>query len=268
MILRPLNSPVPAAAYQPEPVWPAIAEQQMRVASAYWLISQPDHAELSGTLAANFVSASFPPVEACMARAIAVHDSGWAIFPAETSAAAAPPLSDAGKPLAFTEFAPHDSVRAWAGSINAAEEICPAGGVIVSRHFRNLAHFRLRAGIPPQESQALHGFLQREEARQQRLLPRCAYSAPELDRLLEVLQFCDLLSLYLCSGVQHEVEFPQRLTPRKVRISRPPGEDFYRLDPSPFQTNGHPRFVTVDVAARYYPLESEPKLTKLEFRLA
>jgi len=268
MILCPLNSLLPVPADKPEPVWSAVTERQTQLASAYWLISQPDHAELSGALAANFVAADFPKVEPCMVRAIAVHDSGWAIFPAEASAANAPPLSDSGKPLAFTEFAPHDSVRAWGGSIHAAEEICPAGGVIVSRHFRDLAKFRLRQGVPPEEQQVFREFLEREEARQQRLLPRCAYPPQELDRLLEVLQFCDLLSLYLCSGAQQEVEFPQRLTARTVHIGRAPGEDFYRLDPSPFQPNGTLRFVTVEVAARYYAPQSEPKLAKLVFRLA
>jgi hypothetical protein len=257
------------AGEKPLPAWSVVAERQKCKADGYWLISQPDHANLSGELAANFVSQHFPQVSALAARAIAVHDAGWGIFPQESSLSSAPLLAGDGKPMAFVEFAPAEFLRAWAGSIGQAEAVCPDGGVIVSRHFCALGKFRLQnnGGLNQTDRQLVRDFLEREQARQERLLGRCSCSAQELNALLEVLQFCDLLSLYLCSGAQNAAEFPQNLTDRPVQIWPSAGDGVYRLDPSPFQREGDPRPLNLGVRARYYPPEAGTKQITLSFRL-
>jgi hypothetical protein len=274
MVLRPL-APAPVAACEQSSAsittaWSVVAERQECSAAGYWLISQPDHANLSGDLAANFVSSAFPRVDPLVARAIGVHDSGWALFPHESNPSEPPLLSQEGKPLAFVEFQPTDFVRAWTASIDRAEGVCPAGGAIVSRHFFELGTYRL-AGyggwLGEDDRQLITSFLEREKERQQRLVEISSGTIEELNAWLAVLQFCDLLSLYLCSGARQEAEFPQQLTDRPVRVSRPRGEDFYRLDPSPFQPADGNRAVSLGVTARYYPNEGPPKLTTLAFLL-
>jgi hypothetical protein len=246
-----------------------VAERQKCRADQYWLISQPDHAHLSGELAANFVSERFPRITALAARAIAVHDAGWAIFPEESSPAAPPSLAGDGRPLAFVEAAPAAFLRAWAGSIGQAEDVCPDGGIVVSRHFCALGNFRLRSGsgLSQDDRQLIGDFLERERQRQQRLIARCSCTAQELDSLLEVLQFCDLLSLYLCSGVPCAAEFSQPIADRPVQIFPSPGEELYRLEPSPFQSDGSSRTLALGVTAHHYPPDSGTKLTTLKFRL-
>jgi hypothetical protein len=272
MVLHPLEvsqSATLAKREGPLPAWLPIAEKQKQRAAAYWLISQPDHASLSGDLAANFVSPRFPRVEPLLARAIGVHDSGWAIFEPEAAAANPPRLTADGKPLSFIEFEPQEFLRAWTASIDRAEQVCPAGGIIVSRHFWDLGDFRLKDGkLRESDRQLILKFQERERSRQQRLLPGCSDSSQRLDGLLEVLKFCDLLSLYLCSGAQQEVEFTNRMVDGPVRVCWSESEQLYRLDPSPFQREGGPRLVNVGVTARYFPVNGNPKLKNFTFLLA
>jgi hypothetical protein len=243
-----------------------VAERQKRPAKAYWLISQPDHARLSGELAANFISSEFPPVEPAVAQAIGAHDSGWAVFPAEASMAAAPMTNGYGKPLAFIEFGPEQFLRAWSGSIDRAEGICATGGIIVSRHFCELGNFRLANGVTGSDRECITAFIQKEDARQERLLQACPHAGQELDTLLEVLKFCDLLSLFLCSGAESEAEFPQEIASRKVR-GRLEEDKTYHFDPSPFQHGSESRTVRLAVAARRFPFDGDARCTKLSFAL-
>jgi hypothetical protein len=267
MVLHPLDSPAPIDGTAPIPAWAAVAERQKCHARAYWLISQPDHAQLAGDLAANFVSRDFPHVNPELARAIGVHDSGWGIFGPEANTSDAPFLSGEGKPLAFIEFEPEQFLRAWTGSIERAEAICAAGGIIVSRHFCELGRMRLAGGGLTEEGrQLIADFEERENSRQARLLPQCSESAEELDALLEVLKFCDLLSLYLCSGAQHEAEFGQKLTSRPVRVRQ--SESMYIFSPSPFQAEESRRVVNLGVRARQFPSNGKPEVTSLSFLLA
>jgi hypothetical protein len=271
MVLRPLDSNGSGAdaAGAPAPAWNAIAERQKNCAAGYWLISQPDHANLSGELAAHFVSDRFPRVDAQLARAIALHDSGWAIFPQESNPQLPPRLCANGKPLAFVEFEPGEFLQAWTASIDRAAGVSAAGGIIVSRHFCELGNFRLGIGgdLDDAGRRLIAAFLQSEEQRRQKLQAACSAAAAELDALLEVLKFCDLLSLYLCSGARGEAEFPQKLTDRPVRISNAAGEDLYRLSPSPFQKDAELRVVSLGVCARMFPVSGEAKMTTLGFLL-
>ncbi len=262
MVLRPITTDSACDDYgqRPAPAWPVVAERQKRRADQYWLISQPDHARFSGELAAQFRSALFPRISSELAKAIGTHDAGWEIFPAEADPSHPPRMSSDGRPLAFIEFPAEEFLRAWNCSIERATEVCARGGIIVSRHFCELGGFRLRHpdGLHPGEADLITAFLQNETRRQQRLLVPAAAEPDELDGLLEVLQFCDLLSLYLCSGAQRPAAFPQRFGDRPVTICREPfpgnGADqwVYRLDPSPFQDGGGLRVVSLGVRARYF----------------
>jgi hypothetical protein len=250
MILRPIaadnTGPRPMAdAYVP--VWEAIARAQKWPAEEWWLIAQPDHAALSGALAAGFAAQGFPQVEESVARAIGLHDAGWAIFSSEADAGAPPRLDERGCPLPFFEVPPPDFLRAWNRSVEVAEDVCRAGGYIVSRHFAWLGEYRLQVADDPPEIRARIGeFIAQQQARQERLRPDRPLE--RLESLVTVLQFCDLLSLYLCSGSQETVEFPQQFAAGKVRARAQDGA--YHLQPSPFAANGG---LSVAVEARRYP---------------
>ena len=189
------------------------------------------------------------------------------MFPQESNPSTPPRLCPNGKPLAFVEFGPREFLQAWSASIDHAAGVCAAGGIIVSRHFCELGSFRLEnsGDLDTDDRHLIETFLHREQERRQGLLAACSSTAAELDGLLEVLKFCDLLSLYLCSGALSEAEFPQKLTDRPVRISHSTEEDLYRLNPSPFQKNGEVRPVSMSVSARSFPGEARP--TTLRFVL-
>jgi hypothetical protein len=272
MVLQPINpKPCPTIRYNPRagalPVWTAIAERQKQCAQSWWLIAQPDHAGLSGDLAANFISLRFPKIDAGIAKAIALHDAGWAMFPPEANPQIPPAISEDFKPRSFIEFAPQDFLRAWTGSIERAEAVSLEGGIMVSRHFVSLAEFRLREQMDGGSDQRLiRDFLDREVARQQRLSETSGITREHSDDLLKTLQFCDVLSLYLCCGAGEEVEFPQRFGGEAVRLKRI--DDLYVLTPSPFQDDSNSvRTVSLGVGARKYPAEGALITTTLPFLL-
>src|SRR5438128_11128406 len=79
---------------------------------------------------------------------------------------------------------------------------------------------------------------------------------------VDVLQFCDLLSLYLCCGAPDNVEFPQRFCDRAIRIFRE--SEVLRTEPRVFGVG-----VSLGVQARRYSASSDDlKVTTLPFILA
>lgn len=274
MVLQPISGTQPCPTGRPwhpragaVPAWVAVARRQKQCAESWWLVSQPDHAGLSGDIAANFISPRFPRITAEIARCVGLHDAGWAMFEPERNPAAPPMIGDDWKPRAFMEFAPADFVPAWTGSIERAEHEGPAGGVMVSLHFAALARSRQKQQMDSgADAQLVCDFLERESARQQRLKQAGGISDGEAAELLNVVQFCDVLSLYLCSGATEDVEFPQHFDGTPVRLTRT--EDVYTLDPSPFQGGkGEARTVSLGVAARRYPANGEVVMGTLAFLL-
>ncbi len=63
-------------------------------------------------------------------------------------------------------------------------------------------------------------FLSDEQAREQRLLSQHGVGFEVLERLVAMLQFCDLLSLHLCSNAPQPVEFPQDFGRGRVALRR------------------------------------------------
>lgn len=265
MVLHPLASGASPAANGCQPAWPVIERTQKQSAGSYWLVTQPDHAALAGALATHFVAPGFPKVDALMARAIEVHDEGWAIFDAEARVNAAPAVDGRSKPVSFLEIEPPQFLRAWTASINRAERVSAGGGYIVSRHFCALGEGRLASAIDcPENSGLLRAFLACEARRRDRLQPQAGLDEAELETLLRVLQFCDLLSLYLCCGARDAVEFPQPFAAGKVRIR--PENQAWVLEPSPFRGCPSDPELSLGVEARRFP-SAGPATTTLAFLL-
>ncbi len=240
------------------PVWDAILPTQKTSAPEYWLITQPDHAALSGAIAAALGPPLLPHLSSEVVQGITLHDEGWAPFDAQVA------LTD-GRPLSFLDFLPKDFLRAWNGSIERAERIAPIAGAMVSGHFWRLAKNRLEWGIDGADDRGLLlDFLESEQARQQELLG--GYSREEFEFLTDVLQFCDVLSLYLCCGAVQDVEFSQRFGTKPIRLQREATRDqaaVCRFEPTPFTGGG----VDLAVLARRYPADREPSTVTLPFLL-
>ena len=74
--------------------------------------------------------------------------------------------------------------------------------------------------------------LESGKAAPRELIGRQVRSQQEINHLVDILQFCDLLSLYLCCGARSEAVFPQNIASRPVTVRRE-GE-ICVLNPSPF----------------------------------
>jgi len=242
------------------PVWDAILPTQETCALEYWLITQPDHAALSGAIAAALGPPLLFQLSPELVQGITHHDDGWAPFDAQVT------LTN-GRPLSFLDFLPRDFLRAWHESIERAEKLGPIAGAIVSGHFWRLNKHRLEWAIDGEDDrQLLLYFLEREQARQQQLL--CGHSREEFEFLTDVLQFCDVLSLYLCCGATQDVEFRQGFGTKPIRLRRdaarsPDQAAVCRFEPTPFTVGS----VDLAVIARRYPSDRQPGTVTLPFLL-
>lgn len=246
------------------PAWTAVEQKQKSSAREWLLITQVDHAQLAGDLAARLQADIFPQLDSDLIRAIALHDAGWAEFDAgrktANTPAALPRMNDRGKPLSFLEASPAEFVVAWTESIDTAEKTGPAGGIIVSRHFCRLAEGRLNSRIDDKEDTSrLRHFLHGEGERQAGLAPHARHSG-ELDILTDVLQFCDLLSLYLCCGASEPVKFPQVFRGKTIALSR--DADIFHFQPAIFGSGA-----SLGVCARVYTQAGTGQSRALAFLL-
>jgi hypothetical protein len=240
MILRPLE-PAPPPSEKFVPAWPVVERIQQEKYSSCWLITQPSHAALAGEIAGKLVAPQAPKLDADLIQAIALHDAGWGIVDAQAIVQSRSlPQS---RPESFLAAGVTEFLAAWDKSIVVAESVCAAGGYIVSRHFQRLAE--QHAG----HDQQTRGFLEREAHRQKKLAQKQKRSAEELELLTDVLQFCDLLSLYICAGAREHVEFPQYFGVA-ARLSVTDGG--YKLEPPLVDPGSH-----FSVAALRHPVTKE-----------
>ncbi len=211
MVLRPIFDGEAHITDNFIPAWNAVEAQEKTPARDWLLITQPDHAALSGDIAAHFSAPQFPAPDPEIVRAIAMHDAGWSLF--ESDPHASPAVHPDGRPVSFFEVAPGDFLRAWTASIDRAAEDSARGAYMVSQHFSSLGEYRLqRMQDPPAVREQLSSFLKFEARRRNEL-----NQPTPCDSLLPLLQFCDLFSLYLCSGTRQPVEFPQDFTGGRIR---------------------------------------------------
>jgi hypothetical protein len=99
---------------------------------------------------------------------------------------------------------------------------------LVSSHF---AHLSQR--VDPQSKAKFEAFRKNEAVRRQCLRSLVQQDEKTLELLVDALQFCDVLSLYLCCGSTKSVEIGRQ---RKTVVTRKGGE--YKLQPNPFKGAG------------------------------
>jgi hypothetical protein len=229
MIIRPLDPPAQRASEEEFiPAWRAVERLQRTPCESCWMITQPSHAALAGDIAAALSDyPHVPKLEADLIRAIALHDAGWGIPDAQAVMRSRAVQQNA--PKSFLEVPVPEFLVAWTQSIDVALSTSPAGGYMVSRHFWRLAEHRINTAEDAQlDRKRLQDFLDSEAERQKKLSTKQGRSVDELEALADVLQFCDLISLYLCSGAQAKVEFPEYFG---NRLKLTPASDGFRLDP-------------------------------------
>src|SRR5258708_31551216 len=176
--------------------WEQVEAAQRRARLPCLLIPQPAHAVLAGELAAGLTCFGELPPE--IQRAIQMHDTGWASSDAQQiqRLRSGGPHAATVVPVSFIAISPREVQEAWTASIDTVEGFSRTGAMVISRHFSLLA----------QHDQAHQRFLQAEKARQRRL--EGAANDVDMERWTAALGFCDLVSLYLLSGLSGEVELP------------------------------------------------------------
>ena len=202
--------------------WSAIEARLKQSAAEYWLVTQPSHAALAGDLAAALRGDLFGPIDQTIARSIALHDAGWSMEDAEQIQRLRSHQKQ--KPSSFLDASSGRFLQAWTASIEIAGKFAPIGGYLVSRHFERLSLWTDQKG-----GSEVEAFRKREKQRQQKLRKRIERDEAALERLVDALQFCDILSLYLCCGSSQAVIF------EKPAITLNRRADEYRLEPSPFR---------------------------------
>lgn len=153
------------------------------------LISQVEHARLSGLLARNL--REILPHEAC--EAITHHDDGW------TAWEAAPKINPhLGGPFSFYELPLEESLAIWDGSIDAARRLGPLAGFLVAGHFYNL----LSQSEHGDEPAAIAWLAAKRKLRtawlDEWIRAGSGHTLDQAKRAQQLLLTTDLLSLWLC----------------------------------------------------------------------
>ena len=261
MILRPLEPATPTST-EFLPAWSVVERVQRQSYDACWMITQPSHAALAGDFAAKMTGPQVPKLDAALIRAIALHDAGWGFLDSQAimqsrSINQGYPASP-GCAKSFIACSAGEFVAAWEKSIDVAESAGPAGGYIVSRHFVRIAEHGA-SQIADADRHKVASFLEQEAARQKALVAKQKHSLEELELLTDVLQFCDLLSLYVCSGARESVEFPEYFGMR-ARVTVEP--DGYKLQPVLIEPG-----TEFKVAALRHPATKEESGREIEIRI-
>ena len=255
MILRPLD-PAPATSTEFLPAWSVVEQSQRQITDDCWMITQPSHAALAGEFAARMAGVNLPNLDATVIRAIALHDAGWGMSDAQAIMQSRSIGQSA--PKSFVACGVGEFVNAWEKSIDVAASASAAGGFIVSRHFERIAKVNSPKSSES-DRQTMESFLRNEAARQAKLAAKQEHTPEELEQLTDVLQFCDLLSLYVCCGARQNVKFPEYFG-IKARLTVEPAS--YRIDPILIEPGTE--FV---VAALRHPSTKEASGKEIEIRI-
>jgi hypothetical protein len=181
--------------------WQRIVETQQTPQMPCLLVPQPAHAVLAGELAGALLAETFGILPHEIQQAILMHDAGWSMIDSEQirRLRSASGHDGAIEPTSFVAASPEETVEAWTASIGHVERLSAAGGLVASRHFTYLAR----------RGHAVHRkFVTAEQQRQRRLEAAAKIPANDLTRWTAALGFCDLVSLYLITGLKSDISFP------------------------------------------------------------
>lgn len=218
------------------------------------MITQNDHAQLSGLFAAHWGNDTFekPRPYGSLVRAAMFHDRGWIRY--ETGPQLNP---ETGKTPNYREV-PSDQTQLeafeWAGDWLSA--IDPYAGLMIAKHRSGLWQGRYGAITHPAPIQRgtlapdIQAFIARSEAKQKIAAEKL--DAREIAVNYNLLQVWDMMSLYICST---EVLKPDRIEPVPVAYSGAAGVP---MKLTPLQSNA--------IALDPYPFDQPSLTTNVIFR--
>ncbi len=192
MILRFANSSASEPS-EPRAAVELFMESQKHAADRWGVVPQVNHSDLAGQLAKHLLFDAFGELPAEVVDAAARHDLGWK--PSDDGQLAQLAVR---APIPFPAM-PGEELAAWKLSIEIAESGSPLTQSLISRHFSALAQ---RPG-PGHEA-----FLDEEVPRRTAIENRHGFKAEEMKRWAGALGFCDLVSLFLASGLCEPAWFP------------------------------------------------------------
>lgn len=252
MILRPKAGQVQRAAQsgqQALPIWNAIQAAQLEKPAG--CIHQIDHARLAGEIAQHLDPEIVPPLDAGLIDAISLHDEGWSELDSK------PPVRT------FLHVQPANFLGAWRGSIAAARQVSELGGQMVSGHFHRLGKARLElSASTPTDTKLVQEFLGEQEQLRSRWQAVASIPNEQVESLIDLLQFCDVFSLYLCSGAHERVQFPQRINGTLFQLYRQ--NDWCVTSPPLFATSIQLEVKTWEVTRK--GTKGEPTIVDLQLR--
>jgi hypothetical protein len=198
------SEPAESSVNAPESsAWTRIESTQKQPRLPCLLVPQPAHSVLAGDLANALLPEYFGELPPTIVQAIAMHDTGWAMLDAAQIQQLRGDNRRSGHkaatPKSFVSASVADSIQAWTASIDFAQGISADAGMVVSRHFLLLASSR---------AAEFSRFLKMEEKRYAAPSDKRSVSAKDLQRYIDVLGFCDLLSLFLLTGLSGPQSFP------------------------------------------------------------
>ena len=172
------------------------------------LISQVEHARLSGELARHWGAFPFAPLVPCpeVTDAIAHHDDGWAQWERGPGIDA-----ETGRPLAFTEMPAEVGLPIWTVSIERALALGNLAAWMIAGHFSSLLE-----GSTTAKSETGRRWLAKYRdcragwLRHWMTEEPAAHTPRVAERALGHLQFFDAISLWLCCAEQVQ---PATMTP-------------------------------------------------------
>jgi hypothetical protein len=216
----------------------------VRDAGDSWqLVMQPDHAQLSGQLAAAWGGRGFarPEPLRSVVRAAARHDDGWAVWERR------PRLGADGAPQPFFAVPAPVHLAFYRACVEVVCDEDPYAGLLVSMHMSGL--YRNRYGVMPTPAMALgddaraavEAFVAEEEERQAALCRALEVDEAQRWTNYALLQVFDVVSLYfgladLDAGTPGACEGAPTADggePARIAIE-PLGPWRVRLDPYPF----------------------------------
>ena len=179
-------------------------------AECWVLISQVEHARISGVLAERWDPTPFSQFDCRdeLLAAIDHHDDGWADW--EQAIGVDP---ETGRPLNFTEMPLVESLAIWRDSIASASKHGDLAGYVVSAHFCSLLHrFSSRWQNDAAKATIAGEFFASQKQHQADRLAawnrraRVADVGVAANAALKTLQIFDSLSLWLCCSEHPEPE--------------------------------------------------------------
>lgn len=261
--------------------------------AGFRLVTQPDHADLSGQLARHWGNETFEKPEPYVSMIIASenHDYGWKQYDLTPRI-----HDDEARPVGFRELASDEWTDFYGSGVEATADIDLYAGLMVSLHASGLRRqgYGLRSGIPDLHTDPDYAsFVEEQEQFQDRIMEQLQdtdrfapyATATEQEFLSEIhetgdyaghcrtwcnyqlLQLFDLLSIYFCDNALDETTVGPAPVTHDAEATEltitPIDETNVRIDPYPFDSSP----LTLSTTGRYVPntFENQAELTELYY---